>query len=47
MFDVLKNRYNKNWCRKDQLKRFVELGVITELEYEEITQESYPEGDKG
>lgn len=41
MFEDLKYRYNKNWCRKDQLKQFVDLGAITEDEYEEITGEAF------
>lgn len=41
MFEELKRRYEKNWCRKDQLQRYVQLGVITEQEYEEITGEAY------
>ncbi len=41
MFEDLKYRYNKNWCRKDQLQQYVDLGAITAEEYEEITGESY------
>lgn len=41
MFEDLKKRYEKNWCRKDQLRQFVELDAITEEEYEEITGEDY------
>ncbi|WP_121605509.1 XkdX family protein [Virgibacillus sp. Bac332] len=41
MFESLKERYAKNWCRKDQLKRFVELEAITEAEYALITGEPY------
>lgn len=41
MFESLKERYEKNWCRKDQLRRFVQLGAITEEEYEAITDESF------
>ncbi|WYU49954.1 XkdX family protein [Bacillus sp. FSL K6-0047] len=40
MFNNLKERYKKNWCRKDQLQRFVELGAITEEQYEIITGET-------
>ena len=43
MFDDLKWRYEKNWCRKDQLQQYVSLGVITPEEYEEITGEAYAE----
>lgn len=42
MFDDLKRRYEKNWCRKDQLVRFVELGDISAKEYEKITDEDFP-----
>lgn len=41
MFESLKERYEKNWCRKDQLHRFVELGAITPEQYGEITSEAY------
>jgi len=41
MFEDLKWRYEKNWCRKDQLRQFVQLGAITEAEYKEITGEEY------
>ncbi|SFL80946.1 XkdX family protein [Salibacterium qingdaonense] len=42
MFERLKDWYNKNWCRKDQLQRYVELGAITSQDYEKITGEAYP-----
>lgn len=41
MFEELKSRYEKNWCRKDQLQQFVQLGAITAEEYELITGEAY------
>ncbi|WP_082795304.1 XkdX family protein [Alkalihalobacillus trypoxylicola] len=41
MFHSLKERYEKNWCRKDQLVRFVQLGAITAVEYKLITNEEY------
>lgn len=41
MYEILKERYEKEWCRKDQLKQYVGLGVITAEEYEEITGEAY------
>lgn len=40
MFESLSERYKKNWCRKDQLQRFVELGAITEEQYTLITGET-------
>ncbi len=39
MFKSLKERYEKNWCRKDQLQRFVQLGAITPEQYKQITGE--------
>lgn len=41
MFENLKMRYEKEWVRKDQLRRYVELGIITEAEYEDICGEPY------
>jgi len=41
MFESLKERYEKNWCRKDQLRRFVQLGALTEEAYKEITGELF------
>ena len=35
------NRYNKNGCTKEQLKRLVELEALTIEEYEEITNELF------
>lgn len=37
-FEKWKDRYNKHWCTKDQLSRLVELEVLTEEQYEEITE---------
>ena len=36
-------RYERNGCTKEQLKRLVELGALTEVEYAEITSEAYSE----
>ncbi|GIN87855.1 hypothetical protein J6TS2_42410 [Heyndrickxia sporothermodurans] len=41
MFESLKERYEKNWCMKDQLQRFVQLGAISENQYKEITGEEF------
>ncbi|WP_313429711.1 XkdX family protein [Siminovitchia terrae] len=41
MFESLKERFEKNWCRKDQLQRFVQLGAINTAQYKEITGEPY------
>jgi hypothetical protein len=40
-FEKWNDRYKKHWCTKDQLRRLVQLEVLTELEYEEITDEEY------
>lgn len=37
------DRYNKKWCTKEQLRKLVELEVLTEQEYEEITNDIYSE----
>ncbi|SFP19346.1 XkdX family protein [Salibacterium halotolerans] len=42
MFEYLKQRYEWNWCRKDQLQQFVDLQAITKADYETITGETYP-----
>lgn len=38
-FDILKERYERSGCTKEQLKKFVGFGVITAEEYKEITGE--------
>lgn len=38
-FEKWEDRYKKNWCTKDQLKRLVGLEVLTSEQYEEITGE--------
>lgn len=40
-FEKWNDRYKKHWCTKDQLRRLVQLGVLTEEEYKEITGEEY------
>lgn len=39
MFEVLKTKYTSKYIRKDQLKKFITLGYITEDEYWEIIKE--------
>lgn len=36
MFEILKKRYERNFVRKDQLQRYVELSKLTKEEYEKI-----------
>lgn len=40
-FDRWFKRYKRGGCTKEQLKKCVELGVLTQAEYEEITGEPY------
>ncbi|NDO45958.1 XkdX family protein [Clostridium sp. MD294] len=39
MFEILKQRYKKNFVRKDQLQKYVILGKITQEQYFDITGE--------
>ena len=39
MFEVLKEKYQRNFVRKDQLLRYMHLGKITQGEYEKIIKE--------
>lgn len=36
--EIIKSRYQQGFIRNDQLDRYVELGVITKEEKEEIEQ---------
>lgn len=40
-FEKWNSRYKKHWCTKEQLGRLVELDILTEGEYKEITGEDY------
>ena len=39
MFKILKQRYERNFVRKDQLQRYVTLGIITQQQYLDIVGE--------
>ncbi len=39
MYELLKQRYERNFVRKDQLQRYVTLGKITQEQYEQIVKE--------
>ena len=39
MYELLKQRYERNFVRKDQLQRYVTLGKITQQQYLEIVGE--------
>lgn len=41
MYKKIKARYDKGYIRTDQLKKYVELGVITAEQYEAICGEEY------
>lgn len=41
MFENIKNRYDKGWVRINQLRRYVELEVITVEEFKLICGEDY------
>lgn len=42
-FEKWKDRYERHWCTKEQLRRLVNLNVLTEQEYLEITGEKFRE----
>ena len=42
-YETIKTRYEKRWVRDDQLRRYWELGCITDEQYIEIYQTKYPE----
>ena len=43
MFDKIKQRYEKGWVTLKQLRRYVELEVLTPEEYTAICGEEYQE----
>jgi len=42
-FEKWNGRYKKHWCTKAQLKMLVQLSVLTEKDYKDITGETYAE----
>lgn len=46
MFEILKQRYERNFVRKDQLQRYVALGKITQKQYLEIVEEKEEKTEK-
>ena len=40
MYEILKERYKKNFVRKDQLLRYVALNKITQEQYQNIIEEN-------
>lgn len=38
MYEILKQRYERNFVRKDQLQRYVALGKITQQQYQQIIE---------
>lgn len=43
MLEIIKTRYNKGYIRIDQLKKYVELGVITAEQFKDICEMEYNE----
>lgn len=41
-YETIKARYEKRWVRDDQLRRYWELGCLTDEQYIEIYQTKYP-----
>ena len=41
MYNLIKMKYDKGYIRLDQLRKYVELGVITEKEYKSICGEEH------
>lgn len=41
LYEKYYERYKRGGCTKEQLKRLVKLGVLTAVEYEQITGEAY------
>ena len=46
MYKKIKSRYDKGYIRIDQLKRYVELEIITQEQYETICGKEYLKGDE-
>ena len=46
MFEILKQRYERNFVRKDQLQRYVTLGKITQEQYLDIVGEKEEKTEK-
>ena len=46
MYKKIKSRYDKGYIRIDQLKRYVELGIITQEQHETICGKEYLKGDE-
>lgn len=46
LFERLREWYPKRYVRKDQLRRYVQLGALTEEEYEEITGEPFEQEEQ-
>ncbi len=38
MYEILKQRYERNFVRKDQLLKYVALGKITQQQYQQIIE---------
>lgn len=38
--EKIKERYSKHYITCEQLKRFLDLGIITQVQYNEVLQEN-------
>lgn len=47
MFEMIKTRFEKGFVRLDQLRRYVELGVLTPEQFNQISGEDYIESQEG
>lgn len=47
MYKVIKLKYDKGYIRKDQLRKYVELGVITREEFKSICGDDYDNIEEG
>ena len=45
MYEILKERYQRNFVRKDQLLRYVALGKITQEQYQNIIEQKEKKED--
>lgn len=45
-FEDLKQRYNWNWVRIDQLAMYVKLNIISAEEFEQICGEQYKDHEQ-
>ena len=47
MFETIKTRFEKEFVRIDQLRRYVALGVITPEQFKQISGDDYTKNQEG